>query len=190
MPHRRQPSRPLSDWNVVVTVREDGFRRSLALLRQLGKVQPTEYHNVLVMKVDDVGIFLEALDRRVREDPTILESGISHAVPGGPCFVFQSADEFEAKAKALALDLVPALAGKSFHVRLHRRGFKGRISSPEEERFLDHVLLEALAARRTPGPISFDDPDAILVLETVSNHASLSLWSRNDLQRYPFLQLD
>jgi len=36
------------------------------------------------------------------------------------------------------------LAGKSFHVRLHRRGFKGRLSTAKEERFLDEALLDAL----------------------------------------------
>jgi hypothetical protein len=41
-----------------------------------------------------------------------------------------------------------------------------------------------------PGRITFADPDAILALETVDCRAGLSLWSREDLQRYPFLHLD
>jgi tRNA(Ser,Leu) C12 N-acetylase TAN1 len=180
----------MKDWNVVVTLHEGGFKRAMVLLRELGPASPSEYHNVVTMKVDDLETLLEALRQKTQEDATILESEISRVVAGEQCFGFQSPDEFEAKAKAAALSLVPALAGKAFHVRLHRRGFKGQLSSPEEERFLDHVLLEALDAGGTPGSISFDDPDAILVVETISNHACVSLWSRDDIKRYPFLRLD
>jgi hypothetical protein len=52
------------------------------------------------------------------------------------------------------------------------------------------VLLEALKKANTPGRITFDDPDAILALETVDCQAGLSLWTRQELQRYPFLRLD
>jgi hypothetical protein len=40
------------------------------------------------------------------------------------------------------------------------------------------------------GRITFDDPDAILVVETVGNCAGMSLWSRDDLQRLSFLKTD
>ncbi len=79
---------------------------------------------------------------------------------------------------------------KSFHVRMHRRGFKGRISSHDEERFLDKILLEELGRMGNPGHITFEDPDAILVVETVGQQAGLSCWNREDLQRYPLLRLD
>ena len=79
------------------------------------------------------------------------------------------------------------LKGKSFHVRLHRRGFKGTLSTPKEERFLDEALLDALEAEGAPGHIAFTDPDAILQIETIDGRAGLSLWQREDLQRYPFL---
>ena len=45
---------------------------------------------------------------------------------------------------------LPILAGKNFHVRMHRRGFKGRISSHDEERFLDTILLEELGKIGNP----------------------------------------
>ena len=85
---------------------------------------------------------------------------------------------------------MPELAQKSFHVRMHRRGFKGRLSSPEEERFLDDLLLTALEEVGTPGRISFDDPDATIAIETVGQRAGLSFWRRSDLERYPFLRID
>ena len=79
------------------------------------------------------------------------------------------------------------LAGKSFHVRLHRRGFKGTLSTPKEERFLDETLLDALETLGTPGRITFTDPDSILQLETIDGRAGFRCGSAMPLQRYPFL---
>ena len=60
----------------------------------------------------------------------------------------------------------------------------------DEERFLDTYLLEALATAGTPGQIRFSDPDAIIALETIGPRAGLSLWTREELERYPLLHLD
>jgi hypothetical protein len=82
------------------------------------------------------------------------------------------------------------LCGKSFHVCLRRRGFKGPLSSQNEEEFLAGVLMEALEKSGSPGRITSADPDAIITIETVDCQAGLSLWTREELQRYPFLRLD
>jgi tRNA(Ser,Leu) C12 N-acetylase TAN1 len=37
--------------------------------------------------------------------------------------------------------------------------------------------------------VSFDNPDAIIAVETIGNQAGMSLWFREDLQRYPFLHI-
>jgi hypothetical protein len=52
------------------------------------------------------------------------------------------------------------------------------------------VLLAALEAAGTPGRITFDDPDAILAVETVGRRAGPSLETREDLATYPFLGLN
>ena len=98
--------------------------------------------------------------------------------------------EPEAKAREASLTWIPDLAGKSFHVRMYRRGFKGQLSSQSEESFLDGILLDALNKIGKPGRITFENPDAIIALETIDSRAGLSLWTREDLQRYPFLRLD
>jgi tRNA(Ser,Leu) C12 N-acetylase TAN1 len=81
------------------------------------------------------------------------------------------------------------LAGHSFHVRMHRRGFKARISSQHEEQLIDHWLLEQLSARGKAGHITFADPDYIIALETVGQRAGVSIWDRDERKRYPFLRL-
>ena len=177
------------NWNVVVNLREHGFRRAFRLLQGLGAVYTTDFLNVLVMKVSNIPRFLETLNVWVSDDPNLLQL-LARVVPVTSTFSFQSPEEFETKAQEAVLYWLPQLAGKSFHVRMHRRGFKGRISSHDEERFLDHILLEELGKMGNPGRITFEDPDAIIVIETVGQQAGLSCWTREDLQRYPLLKLD
>jgi tRNA(Ser,Leu) C12 N-acetylase TAN1 len=176
-------------WNVVVNLHERGFRRAFKLLQGLGAVYTTDFLNVLVMEVSNIPHFLETLNAWVSDDPNLLEL-LARVVPVSCTFSFQSPEEFETKAKEAVLYWLPQLAGKSFHVRMHRRGFKGRISSHDEERFLDKIILEELVKIGNPGRITFEDPDAILVVETVGQQAGISCWTREDLQRYPLLKLD
>jgi tRNA(Ser,Leu) C12 N-acetylase TAN1 len=177
------------DWNVVVSVYEDGYKQALRVLRPFGRLQPTDFYNVLVMKVGDISAFLEQFAALVTETPGVLND-ISRVMPCEVCFDYESAQEFESKARDVALSWVLELAQSAFHVRMHRRGFKGRLSSHDEERFLDAVLLTALEEAGTPGRITFEDPDAIISIETVGQRAGLSFWRRQDLERYPFLRLD
>ncbi len=176
-------------WNVVVSLHEHSFRRAFELLQGLGAVYTTDFLNVLVMEVSNIPRFLETLNVWVSDDPNLLQL-LARVVPVTSTFSFQSPEEFETKAKEAVLYWLPILAGKNFHVRMHRRGFKGRISSHDEERFLDKILLEELGKMGNPGHITFEDPDAIIVVETVGQQAGLSCWTGEELQRYPFLRLD
>ena len=54
----------MKEWNVVVTVYQDGFRRALRALQKFGKAERSPYHNVLVMKVEDPVALLEAIEKR------------------------------------------------------------------------------------------------------------------------------
>jgi tRNA(Ser,Leu) C12 N-acetylase TAN1 len=174
------------DWNVIVTLSEPTFRIARNLLARWGRLRHTEYHNVAVMAVTDTATFLQEFAAAVEESPGILNA-MSHVVPFEHVFTFKDAAEFEAKSREIALSYAPRLAGKSFHVRLRRRGLKGTISTPGEERFLDDALLGALAAAGGPGQIRFDDPDYVLVIETVGGSGGIALWTGEDLKRYPFL---
>ncbi len=179
----------MRDWNVVVSVREGGYRRVRKLLREFGAVSQSGFLNVLVMRVDDPKRLLEALAERAARQPDAL-AFLGRTVPVRSTFTFQSPEEFEARARDAALAFLPELAGKRFHVRLYRHGFKGRLSSQEEERLLGTVLKDALEKAGTPGHVTFEDPDVIVAVETLGNRAGLSLWTREDLRRYPSLRLD
>lgn len=186
---RLQGEPAMQDWNVVVSVHDGGFTRACQLLDRFGQVKRTNFYNVLVMKVEDRAAFLDGFSELATVVPDIL-AVISRVMPTAKAFDFQNAGSFEAKAREVALQWAPQLAGKSFHVRMHRRGFKKALPSQQEERLLDEALLAAVKRTGLPGRIDFEDPDVILDVETVGNRAAMSLWTREDLHRYPFLKPD
>ena len=179
----------MHDWNVVVTVHEEGYNRARRLLGRFGQVDRTDFFNILVMRVADSRLLMEGLREEAGRDPESVAS-LARVTPVDQTFTFQSPEEFDEKARLAVCAWLPTLAGKGFHLRMHRRGFKGKLSSVEEERFLDTYLLDALETAGTPGRIVFAAPDAIIALETIGPRAGLSLWTREELARYPLLHLD
>jgi len=179
----------MQEWNAVICVHEHGFKRAIDVLGDFGEVKRTEFFNVLLMRAENINLMLESLRARASKHPETL-SFLARLIPATHSFIFNSADEFEHKAREIILAWTPHLAGKSFYVRIRRRGFKGKISSPGEERLLDFILLESLDKAGTPGRITFDNPDVIIAIETIGTWAGLSLVNREDRERYPFIKLD
>lgn len=179
----------MQEWNVVINLNERGTRQAYKKLGMFGAIRKTGFLNVLVMKVDDLPGMLETMRRWTQEDPQSL-SFLSRVIPATVTFTFQAPEEFEARAAEAVLQWAPALPDKGFHVRMRRRGFKGKLSSLDEEHFLDNILLAAIEKAGAPGHITFADPDAIIAVETIGQWAGLSIWSREELQRYPFIRLD
>ena len=180
----------MKDWNVVVTVfDEDGYRLAKRLLPRYGEIGATDYFNVLVMKVPDIDAFTHAISDLFEETPGYLNA-ISRIVPAHAAINYQSPEEFLKKSEEVVLGWSDQLADKSFYIRLHRRGFKGRIVSPKAERALDDALLNRLMERGHPGCIDFETPDMVIDIETVGARAGFSLWTRRQLSRFPFLNID
>jgi tRNA(Ser,Leu) C12 N-acetylase TAN1 len=141
---------------------------------------------VLALTVEDPLTFLETFGEAMRESPGI-GNIVSHIMPAQIVFDFATAEEFESLARKKSVGWLGALSDRSFHVRLHRRGLKGTLATPREERLLDEALLSALASGGMPGRIEFKDPDAMIQIETIGGRAGMSLWKREELQRYDFL---
>lgn len=178
----------MHDWNVIATVRGNGFRDAVRLLEPFGRVKRTRFHNVLVAEVQDPDQMLDRLQTRLSADPRAAAS-LASVIPVSRAFDLRASDEFEAKVQAVLEELLPALAGKSFHVRVHHRGAL-RMSSRDEEQALDAFLLAALEQQGLSGRITFDDPDAIVAVELVGPRCGVSLVSREELLRHPLLHLD
>ena len=179
----------MKDWNVVISIYQEGFRRALRSLQELGSVERSPYHNVLVMKMDDPMALLEAVERRTEEIPALYDA-ISRVAPAMRSFEFHSAQEFEEKAKCIMLEWLPRLAGRSFHVRFHRRGARHDLRTPDIERFLDAAILGATNEAGMPGRISFTDPDVVIAIDTIDDRAGLAMWTREDLARHRLLRPD
>ncbi len=170
----------MKDWNVVVSIYQKGFRRAIRALQELGPIDRSPYHNVLVMKVDDVINLLENVERKTEANPALYDA-ISRVAPALRNLEFQSADEFKEKASSLLREWSHRLAGRSFHVRLHRRGASYGLKTHDTEKFLDHAALAATSETGTPARLSFTDPDIIVAIDTVDDRAGGALWTREDL---------
>ena len=88
----------MKDWNVVVSVFQDGYSRALRALQKLGVAERSPYHNVLVMKVEDPVVLLEAIEKKTEENPALYDA-ISRVAPAMRDFDFLSEEEFVEKAK-------------------------------------------------------------------------------------------
>ncbi len=179
----------MKDWNLVVTIFQDGFRLALRALRVLGSIERTPYYNVLAMKVDDPVKALESIELKTRES-TALYDAISRVSPATYAFDFQSTDEFLEKTKNLLVEWSPRLAGRSFHVRLHRRGPKYHLGTQQTEHSLNESVLDATTKLGIPGKLSFTDPDAVIAIDTIDDRAGVALWTREDLSRHRLLRPD
>ncbi len=151
----------------------------------MGPVKRTGSYNALAMKVENLDPFLAALAEEVTRHPDVL-GFIGRVAPARRTFTFSSAEEFVTKAHEAALAWAPRGAGRPFHLRMHRRGFKHRPSSQSEAQFLDRALLEGAPQDRARARVSFADSDAIIAIDTTDNRAGMSLWTRDDPHRYPF----
>jgi tRNA(Ser,Leu) C12 N-acetylase TAN1 len=180
------------NWNVIVTVYDQrGLRRARRFLSRHGEVARADFHNVLVLRVPNVDTFLEAMAAALKDDAGIFNE-ISRIMPAHATFSFESAAEFEDKARSIAREWGDRLADKSFHVRLHRRAGETscKLRSHTEEVLLDNAILHHLSETGRPGRVKFEDADYVLDIETVGPRAGMSIWSRDDLRRFPFLRVD
>ena len=112
----------------------------------------------------------------------------SRVAPAMRSFDFRSEEEFKDKGKSILLEWSPRLIGRSFHVRVHRRGGRHELRTPDVERFFDDAILEATATAGQSGKISFTDPDAVIAVDTVDDRAGVALWTREDLARHRLLR--
>lgn len=179
----------MEDWNVVVTVCEAHFEEACDYLESIAHVSSTDYYNVLVMHVEETEGLLERIASDMQCVPS-LHSAISRVIPLTRTFSFKAAPELEQKAGHVIRDWAPKLAEKSFYIRMHRRGLRGEVDSEKEERRLGEMAIEAVRENGSWCNVDFGDPDAVVAVETVGERGGLSLWSREELEKYPFLELD
>ena len=179
----------MKDWNTVVSVYGDGFRRAIHALQQLAPTARTPYYNVLAMKAEDPVHLLGAIEQKTEENPALYDA-IGRVAPAMRTFDFTSAEEFRDVSRSILREWANRLTGLSFHARMHRRGMHSGLSAPDVEKFLDDATLEFTRTAGSPARISFADPDAVLVFDTIDGRAGCSLWTRGDLAHHRLLRPD
>ncbi len=176
-------------WNLVATTAEGKFTQALKFLAPFGIVKTTSYYNVVMMHVHDTPELMTRLAKEWQtQDGRLLL--LKRVVPVTHTFNFSDRAMFVRRAQEVTMDWTPRLTGHTFHVRMHRRGFKDQLSSVEEEQILNTAIIDATGKAGNRAAVSFDDPDAVIAVETIGNKAGMSLWFREDLRRYPFLHID
>lgn len=176
------------DWNVVVTVHRGAYQHARDLLKRLGQVRPTGFYNVLAMKVRSPRELLVWLRDMALDQPDDVYSTLSHVSPVTEMFAFADADDLAARAEQTARAWLPRLAGKRFHVRVHRRGARGEVHSTAEQVQLTEALARALLARGELAGIDYDDPDVVIDVETLGWEAGVAMWTREELDTFPLLE--
>jgi len=177
----------VAGWNVLATAQEGRRDALLIALRRLGRFRRGGYRNVVVGEVDDPAGFLPAVRDALTTD-LLLPTALAKVVPV-ETVVRITADTAVDTLAAAAERFLDRLSGGSFFVRLERRGMKGRLHTPTVERAVGDKVWRALEARGEAPRVVFDDPDAILVIETVGDEAGLAVIPRALRQEFPFVRL-
>lgn len=159
----------------------------LAGLRRRGAFRGGGYRNVAIGRVGDVAGFLAALRDDLAGDPA-LAAALARVLPIERTFRLD-ADDPLASLEAAVDALHPRLAGRSFFVRLERRGLHGTLHTSEVERTLGTVLWRRLESEGHAPRVTFADPDAIVAIETLGDRAGVAVIERALRQAYPFVRI-
>jgi tRNA(Ser,Leu) C12 N-acetylase TAN1 len=176
----------MRDWNAIVTARNGRWGKARQTAGRFARVDRTGFYNVLVARADEPRDLLGRLEALAHADPAVAKA-IAHVSPAEQSFDFTTSEQFRANAHQTVLGFAPRLGGKTFHVRIRRRGWKGVLTSPDEERSLAEAVIESTQQEGVPAHVSFEDPDAVILIDIVGSRAGVALWTRADRHDHPFL---
>lgn len=176
------------EFNLVATMASEGrFRHLMEELDLYGDFRRTEFLGVILGQVENVQTFLEEV-REKRSRQLIAFQDLGRVIPLDQVFTFHADDFVERVCEAIR-PYIETLADRRFYVRLERRGFKGRIVSPEAERAIDTFIEEELAGKGKSARIDFEHPDAVVVVETIGDRCGVGLLTRELMERYDFVRV-
>jgi hypothetical protein len=174
------------DWNVIAKPRKGCFERAKWHLYHLGTPAETSHGPLLIASVSDVDEMLDYLVDRPDGDAALFQC-FDCIRPMRSEFEFETSEEFLDEATGLIDGLAPKLAGKRFCIRLNTRGRPLSRNDGLVENALYNSLLDRLGDYHDPGQIGHGSCDVLINVETVGKSAGFAMWSRSDLELYPFL---
>ncbi len=186
----RQGAPDARHWNTLLVLRERRLAGLLNRLRPLGRFRTSGYPRVLLGMVDDKGQDSAAGnedgngngDRIARvvdffEQNPDLAAELQRVVPVEASPLFERDDVTETLCVAMHHKGVE-LAGRSFHVRAHLRGLKGRQETTAVEGALGEFLLERAEAGGRAATVTFGDPDVVVAVEVAGRRAGYAFFER------------
>ncbi len=176
------------EFNLVATLDSGGsFIHLIRELELYGDFRKTEFLGVILGQVEDPAAFLEMVLQKRAGQMTAFQD-LGRLLPVERIFHFTLENFVEGACEAVR-PYVAQLPGKRFYVRLERRGFKGRIVSPEAEKAIDAFIENELAESGQTAHIDFEHPDAVIVVETIGDRCGVGLLTRQMLERYDFVRV-
>jgi len=170
----------LREWNVLVVSREGEERRLRRDLQDLGEFKFTGFRSLLLGKVD-LHAFLEEV--QARTIPSLVR-----VVPVEENFRARPENLLEILKDKVKKYTRRIGQGESFCVRFERRGFKGQVSSKEVEWEIGGYLHDLLEEEGKTPKVSLEDPDKLLVIQSVGTLFSIGVIDRETRQRYPIIR--
>lgn len=167
------------EWNVLAIGARGETGKALALLGEAGRFRTGGYPQVLVGTVArpggraDLAAGLAGIASATERAAGVLD----RLVPVEEAVHFERDDVTETLCERFE-PLAGRLCGKSFYVRAHLRGLKGRIEHPAVERALGEFLWEFASRAGEPPTVRFQDPDVIVVVEVVGRRAGYGFLDR------------
>ena len=178
--------RPTLDWNLVVTARSGRRHDLVHALRPIVKLRRAGFPDVSIGRAADVEACLTAIGARA--DRMLATEVLARVVPVTRTFLVDPA-ALETQLLAEMAGAADALVGRSFHVRVERRGQKAVARSDLLERRLGTALVDALRARGADPRVTFDDPDAIVAVELIGAMCGVGVVDRDLRRRFPFVRV-
>ena len=179
----------LKDWNLILTVVPGPrhVRQVLDQLGRLGRFRPSSFKDVCIGQVDDVERFLEAV-RSARADAEGWANLVARVIPLQRVFTF-TPESLATKLEEAVAPFVEGMQSGSFYVRVERRGLAGKIPTQQVERAAADHLFGLAQARGIHLATDFDNPDYVVVAETLGEQCGVALITRELSSRYPFVQV-
>jgi tRNA(Ser,Leu) C12 N-acetylase TAN1 len=183
---RAVPATPT--WNVLVTSLEGQRESLLGALRSLARFRRGGFPNVLVATVDDPRAFLGVLEAACDRSPMV-RGAIGKAIPIDRTLRFAGPESFADDVVAVLETLVDRLAGRTFFVRIFRRGFRGTLDSTRLEGEIGARLVALLEARAQHPRVRFDNADVVVAIETLRDEAGIALLDRDLRAAHPLVRV-
>lgn len=183
----RTPAPTIEHWNVLVTTRNSRQRDVRRALAPVQRLFASGLRNVLIGQVDDMDVLLAGIEAACERQP-FLRHWIGHVRPIERTFALDL-PSFPEQLERECAGFLDRVGGRTFHVRVARRGNKGHIDTHATEVRLGAFLHDTLVARGLHPTVTFRDPDFVVTVDVLRDIVGLSIIPRALRQRSPFIKV-